>query len=154
MAKSAHMTSHQKADLAVLVVLLFLVLGYFRDAYSASTQVLNLILILPVTGLVLVLCVIEFFNQLGHRDREVPELEPASSIIPVVSLFAMYVITLPWLGFDVGTFVFVSAFLWLHGEKRWQWTLGYGLVFASLVALFFSAMLPYPMPMLFLATDY
>ena len=87
-------------------------------------------------------------------DREQPELDPVKSIVPVVSLFAGYVITLPWLGFDVGTFLFISLFLWFHGERRWQWVLGYGLCAATLMALFFSAMLPYPMPMLLLATDY
>jgi len=154
MTKPARFTIHQKSDLGVLLALLCLVLWYFWDAYTASSHVLNLILIMPVTLIVLVLCVIEFISQISHRDREQPELDPVKSIVPVVSLFAGYVITLPWLGFDVGTFLFISLFLWFHGERRWQWVLGYGLCAATLMALFFSAMLPFPMPMLLLATDY
>ena len=154
MKKSVHMTLHQKADLAVLITLLGLVLMYLRDAYLAAAEVLNLILILPVTGLVLIMCLIEFINQFGNKDKEVPTMEPVSSVVPVISLFAIYVSTLPWLGFDVGTFLFVATFLWLHGEKRWPWVLGYSLVFTTLIALFFSAMLPYPMPMLLMATEY
>jgi putative tricarboxylic transport membrane protein len=33
-------------------------------------------------------------------------------------LFVLFVLSLEWLGFDVGTFVFISAFLWLNGERR------------------------------------
>lgn len=154
MINSTRFTTHQKADLAVLLALLCLVLWYFWDAYTASSHLLNLILILPVTLIVLTLCVIEFISQISHKDREQPELDPVVTIVPVVSLFAGYVITLPWLGFDVGTFLFISLFLWFHGERRWQWVLGYGLSAATLMALFFSNMLPYPMPMLLLATDY
>ncbi|MGB1157895.1 MAG: tripartite tricarboxylate transporter TctB family protein [Porticoccaceae bacterium] len=152
--KTTRFNSHQMADLAVLLTLFCLVLWYFWDAYSASNEVLNLILILPVTFIVLVLCAIEFIGQINNRDVEQPELDPVTTILPVVSLFAGYVITLPWLGFDVGTFLFISLFLWFHGERRWQWVLGYGLCAATLMALFFAAMLPYPMPMLLMATDY
>ena len=152
--KTTRFNSHQMADLAVLLALFCLVLWYFWDAYSASNEVLNLILILPVTFIVLVLCAIEFIGQINNRDVEQPELDPVATILPVVSLFAGYVITLPWLGFDVGTFLFISLFLWFHGERRWQWVLGYGLCAATLMALFFAAMLPYPMPMLLMATDY
>ncbi|MDB2480836.1 tripartite tricarboxylate transporter TctB family protein [Porticoccaceae bacterium] len=152
--KSVRFNSHQVADLSVLFILFCLVLWYFWDAYTTSNEVLNLILILPVTLVVLVFCAVEFFSQISHRDSEQPELDSASTIVPVVTLFSSYVITLPWLGFDVGTFLFISLFLWFHGERRWQWVLGYGLCASTLISLFFSAMLPYPMPMLLMATDY
>ncbi|MCP3907629.1 tripartite tricarboxylate transporter TctB family protein [Pseudomonadales bacterium] len=145
---------HQIADLLVLTVLLALVLGYCWDAYNASSQVINLILVLPLTGLVFILCAIEFINQWRKRDQQAPELEPFATIVPVVSLFAAYVVTLPWLGFDVGTCLFIALFLWCHGERRWRWLLGYSLCFASLMTWFFSQMLPYPLPMLILPTEY
>ena len=63
-------------------------------------------------------------------------------------LFAAYVITLDWLGFDVGTALFVGAFLWMQGERRKTWLVGYSLAFALTLTLFFSRMLPYPMPTL------
>ena len=151
---TARFSSHQVADLSVLCSLFCLVLWYLWDAYSASNEVLNLILILPVTLIVLVLCAVEFFSRISQRNVEQPALDPARSIVPVVTLFSSYVITLPWLGFDVGTFLFISLFLWFHGERRWQWVLGYGLCASTLMSLFFSAMLPYPMPMLLMATDY
>ena len=65
-----------------------------------------------------------------------------------MGLFSAYVLTLNWLGFDVGTALFVGAFLWLQGERRLRWLVGYSLAFALVLTLFFSRMLPYPMPTL------
>lgn len=139
---------HQIADLIVLVVLAGLVVWYYLNARSASTHILNLILILPVTGLTLLFCMIQFIRQLMDRTTELVAVESVKSVVPVISLFVGYTLTLPWLGFDVGTALFIALFLWLHGERRLPWVLGYSLSFASLVSLFFTAMLPYPMPML------
>jgi hypothetical protein len=142
------LNGHQLADLAVLIVLADLVIWYFMDARSASGHILNLILILPVTGLTLLLCLIQFIRQfLGHAT-DTGKVETVKSVLPVIGLFVTYTLTLPWLGFDVGTVLFMALFLWLHGERRLPWVLGYSLSFASLVSLFFTAMLPYPMPML------
>ena len=154
MNKPWHFNTHRKMDLIILLLLICIVVTYFWDAYSASTEVRNLILIMPITLLVLALCAIEFVRQVVKPDAEPSQLEPVSSVLPVISLFTVFVLTLPWLGFDVGTFFFVLAFLWLHGERRVPWALGYALVFAILIAWFFSLMLPYPMPMLVLPTDY
>ncbi len=151
------MKLHKKmyADLAVLAGLVAFVLWYLADAWSASQSVENLILILPIAGLAVLLCTLDLINQLRKGPTEEHDSrEPMVEIMPVMGLFAAYVLTLEWLGFDVGTLLFVSAFLWLQGERRKVWLLGYSLCFGLLVALFFSYMLPYPMPMLLLPTDY
>ena len=77
-------------------------------------------------------------------------MESVRGVAPAILLFCGYVLGLNWLGFDVGTFLFVSLFLLTHGESRWYWAVAYALVFACCIALFFSIMLPYPMPMLLL----
>jgi putative tricarboxylic transport membrane protein len=141
------LSGNRLADLIVLIALAGLVLWYCLDARSASTHVLNLIFILPVTGLTLLLCVVQFFRHFTHPAQESSN-ESVRSVIPVISLFVGYTLTLPWLGFDVGTCLFIALFLWLHGERRWPWIVGYAVCFASLASLFFAAMLPYPMPML------
>ena len=61
---------------------------------------------------------------------------------------------LPLLVAVVGTALFVAAFLWLQGERRLPWLLGYSISLGFGLALFFSTMLPYPMPMLILQTAY
>lgn len=139
---------HQIADLSVLVALAGLVVWYFLNARSASTHVLNLILILPFTALTLILCLVQFLRQLFGPPAKERVAESVKSVLPVIILFFAYTLTLPWLGFDVGTCLFIATFLWLHGERRWPWVAGYSVSFASVVSLFFVTMLPYPMPML------
>jgi putative tricarboxylic transport membrane protein len=141
-------------DLLVLLLLAGLVAVYGYDSVRASTHILNLILVLPLTVVVLVLCAIQFVIDVATLKKESEEKTPVRDVLPVMALFAAYVISLEWLGFDVGTFIFLVAFLWLHGERRWPWLIGYSFSFASLIALFFSSMLPYPMPMLILQTAY
>lgn len=149
-------SGHQLADLLVLVGLASFALWYSVDTYKASSSTLNLILVLPVTLIVLGLCLVEFWKQvLGKPSQKDPSrLESVRSVVPVISLFTGYVLTLRWLGFDVGTALFVSSFLWLHGERRLRWNIGYAICFAVLVSLLFSQMLPYPMPMLVLPSEY
>ncbi len=136
------------ADLAVLLVLAGLSALYCYDAVSASTHIYNLILVLPLTALVIAICLAQFVVILRE---EAPPAEPAGRAAdagPVMLLFAAYVLSLNWLGFDVGTCLFIAAFLYLQGERRWPWLIGYSVAFAFIVTLFFSAMLPYPMPTL------
>jgi putative tricarboxylic transport membrane protein len=147
-------TRHQQVDLLVLLALSGLVTWYLRDAYSASSHFANLILILPVSIMVLLLCALDFIIQLRGLHKSPPRLEPVASMLPAIALFVLFVLSLEWLGFDVGTCIFIGAFLWLHGERRIKWILAYSISFALLISLFFSAMLPYPMPMLILPSTY
>jgi hypothetical protein len=150
------LSGHQLADLLVLVGLASFVLWYLVGTYNASSHILNLILVLPITLIALALCLFEFAWQLlgGRPSEESDQPEPVRSVAPVISLFAVYVLTLKWLGFDVGTALFVSAFLWLHGERRLRWNVGYAICFAVLVSLLFARALPYPMPLLVLPSAY
>ena len=145
---------HRIADVLVLLLLASLVGLYCYDAVQASSSILNLIFVLPVTVIVLALCLIQFVINVPKLQSETDKKEPISDVLVVMGLFAAYVISLHWLGFDVGTCLFLGVFLWLHGERRWPWLLGYSISFAFALAIFFSKMLPYPMPMLLLNSAY
>jgi putative tricarboxylic transport membrane protein len=145
---------HRIADLVVLLLLASLVVIYCYDAVRASISVLNLIFVLPVTVIILVLCLIQFVVSVPELRSKTDKKEPISDIFPVVVLFAAYVISLHWLGFDVGTCLFLAVFLWFHGERRWPWLLAYSISFAFALSIFFSKLLPYPMPMLILNSVY
>lgn len=155
MSTPANKTNNYRvADLLVLLVLASLVILYGLDAYRASSNVLNLILVLPVIAVVLVLCLAQFVIEIRDVKAEAPARESVADVAPVIGLFAAYVLTLQWLGFDIGTMLFVAAFLWLQGERRWHWLFGYSISLSFGLAFFFSAMLPYPMPMLILPSAY
>ena len=155
MPRSANKTlNYRIPDLIVLLVLAGLVILYGLDAYRASSDVLNLILVLPLIAVVLALCLAQFVIELRDVKAETPARESVADVVPVIALFATYVLTLQWLGFDIGTMLFVAAFLWLQGERRWRWLIGYSMSLSFGLALFFSTMLPYPMPMLILPSAY
>jgi putative tricarboxylic transport membrane protein len=144
--------SHRLADLAVLLLLAGLVTVYCVDAIRASTEILNLILVVPVAVAILALCLAQFVLGVSKLRAEEEPKEPVSDVVPITLLFAAYILTLPWLGFDVGTSLFIAVCLWWHGERRWPWVLAYSISFAFALAYFFSSVLPYPMPMLILNT--
>ncbi|MFN3986714.1 MAG: tripartite tricarboxylate transporter TctB family protein [Rhodocyclaceae bacterium] len=109
---------------------------------------------MPVATAVLILCAAELVIGLWQKRLfAAVDDEPVRDILPIVLLFGTYVLTLPWLGFDLGTVLFVAIFLRMKGEKNIWLTLGYSLGFGFATALFFALMLPYPMPMTFLPID-
>jgi len=146
--RSRILDKRQAADLAILLLLAAISAVYCYDAARASTHIYNLIMVLPLTVAILILCTIRFVAAVRAEPVEVVEVPQTAGPWPVILSFSFYVVSLNWLGFDVGTAVFVAVFLWLHGERRWPWLFGYSIVFAVLLTSFFTQMLPYPMPVL------
>lgn len=168
---AASISRHRVAELVFLAVLAGVVLLYCVDAVRASRHILNLILVLPLSITVLALCTVQFVLSArasrsdgadaapkGLPTLPAPATDKATSrdaearhiaeVLPTIGLFAAYIVTLPWFGFDVGTCGFLAVFLWLQGERRWPWLVGYSIGFSLAIAYFFSRMLPYPMPLL------
>lgn len=145
---------HQIADFCILAVLSILVVAYLIHVMSLSRHILNVILIIPASIVILVLCSLELIRQIRVGYTAPKEQESVLSVLPVMGMFSAYVITLPWIGFDVGTMLFVAGFLLVHGERRWYWAIAYGVVFGMVVVWSFANLLPYPMPMLILPTEY
>lgn len=138
----------QIADLLVLFVLAVMSALYCYDAISASTHIYNLIMVLPLTVIVLGLCIAQFVVTIRSGQTEAEPAESVREVLPVMLLFTAYVVSLNWLGFDIGTVLFTAAFLWMQGERRWPWLIGYSVAFAFVLTYFFQQMLPYPMPTL------
>lgn len=136
------------ADLFVLLVLAAMTALYCYDAISASTHVYNLVMVLPLTVLVLGLCLAQFVVAVRSGEPEAESAENVRDVLPVMMLFTAYVVSLNWLGFDIGTLLFMAVFLWMQGERRWPWLIGYSVAFAFVLTYFFQQMLPYPMPTL------
>ena len=136
------------ADQVVLLVLAVMAGFYCYDAISASTHVYNLIMVLPLTVLVLGLCLAQFVVAVRSGEPEGESAENVRDVLPVMMLFTAYVVSLNWLGFDFGTLLFTAVFLWMQGERRWPWLIGYSVAFAFVLTFFFQQMLPYPMPTL------
>ena len=147
---------------AVLVLFLAaLTVFYLADAYEASPRVRNLILVLPASIVSLTLCAVIGVGIIGKalsRDSEFPSAgETVASGRPLperfrtgilIGLFALYILTLPTLGFDLGSLLFMVAALLAEGERSPIVLVGIPLTMAAAVTLGFRYLLPYPMPTL------
>jgi len=144
-------------NLAILFAISLFVMWYLLDAYNINASIENLILIGPVGILTLGLCFAEFIRFLKNSENSENSEEQEESIrdvVPTMVIFSGYVLSLEYLGFDLGTILFMGIYLRINGEKRWRWIIIYSILFGILIPYFFSLMLPYPMPMSILPTDY
>ncbi|MDQ7730386.1 tripartite tricarboxylate transporter TctB family protein [Halomonas sp. SpR8] len=138
-------------DFIVLMGLAGFTLWYLSDAIRVSASTQNLLLILPLSIIVLVIIAFELILRIKHGSLfRRSEEEPLRQTLPVVGLFAAYVMSLEILGFDIATVVFLALFLILKGERNWLLLGGFSVAFGLGVAFFFSQMLPYPMTLLLL----
>ncbi|SEA77209.1 Tripartite tricarboxylate transporter TctB family protein [Desulfuromusa kysingii] len=144
------------SELSLVSFFLILTCWYLFDSYKASASTENLLLILPSASVVILLCLWVVlrtcFNFRKQKEvvseEEQPKPEKKVSVLAAMALLAGYVLSMDWIGFDVATFLFMAALMFLQGERRLVWLGGFSFGFAFLVSLFFEYMIPYPMPML------
>lgn len=152
---------------------------YLVDSINASSRVGNLVLILPASILGLVLCLIVLVSVIRTAWRgasrpesdlplsaersadsddgaEVSASEEATTMLerfrPMVmlALFAIYVLLIPYLGMDGSSALFLAAALFVNGERRLIFILGYSIIFAAIATYLFKSILPYPLHTLFI----
>lgn len=148
-------------EIFITTFLLLLVIWYATDAFTASQQVENLLLIVPIGILTISLTSIALFQlfkkiriQTPEKTDEIEEKQKSEKegnkiIFISMFLYLIYGLAIIPIGFDVATFIFIAAMMFLQGERKLGLLIIYPLIFSVLVSTFFSAMIPYPMPMLF-----
>lgn len=151
-------TWFKRIDWSHFLVVLSITIGiilYLVDTIRASSQVGNLILILPASILGLGLCALLTVGIVREAWRPIdPEtvaqkkepLQERLRPLILLGLFALYVLLLPTLGLDVGSLLFLILALIANGERRPLFIVLYSLAFAAIVTILFKSILPYPMP--------
>ncbi|MBC7282380.1 tripartite tricarboxylate transporter TctB family protein [Hoeflea sp.] len=141
--------------LLLLCVIAAIILAYWLDARGTSLKTNNLLLVQPgaILGLVLVALVLpQVFRKVSVE--EVPDatarrqdLLNVGRVALLAGAFGLFVFSLETIGFDIATFVFVAAGLYLCGEKK-LWVIGvYSAIFTVLVVYGYQALVPYPFPL-------
>jgi hypothetical protein len=134
---------------------------YWFDARSASSNVQNLLLIQPAAILALALCAAIAYGAVTV-ERDGPAVAPPESAataapavrkrewrgVLVAGLLGVHVVAIIPLGFDVATFAFLAAAMYLLGERRPVFLLGYSAVLAVALSYGFKVMLSVPVPTL------
>jgi hypothetical protein len=148
-----------------LAALLAFIVWYLYDATAASPTFSNLILVGPVAALAIVLALyigaVEIFGQhvapalsaIGKTEAAA-ENSPSrfragsvGTIMLLMSCFGLFVIAIPYLGFDVATFAFIAATLWLLGERRILFILSLALGISAGISIAALTLLTFPIPM-------
>ena len=123
---------------------------YAADAYMASAKLQNLILIVPGAALCIGLAAGLAYRELrpagapaatsddttgsGENNAVTAEESVDERIPPVLlAMLAVYVVAMAWIGFDIATFLFVGAALYLLGQRNWALILGYSTAFTFAV---------------------
>jgi hypothetical protein len=129
---------------------------YCWDAWHASSDVENMILILPIS---IAAVVLYFFvlagcvHRVGPDEAEVVRADHMSpggrvglKIAGSMALLAGFVIAGPTIGFDVASFVYMLLMMAFLGERRIAVLLIVPLVFSVTVIYCFGTLLATPLP--------
>jgi hypothetical protein len=148
--------------LSFLTAILAFLVWYLWDATAASPTFSNLILIAPVGALAIALCCyVASAELIGRRAAAQADASgdrgpaassrfrttPLGTIALLMSLFALFVAAIPYLGFDIATFFFMIATLRLLGERNPFFALALALGISAGVSIAALALLTVPMPM-------
>ena len=149
---------------ALSLVALF---GYYAYGVHADARgVTDWLLILPAAGIgitaLLVIACVKVIDWYADRhqhsvdtakdDTQTTSAASASSwpALLFMGLLALYVVLIPVIGFDIGSFLFLCLTLYLQGEKRWWVMVGIGLTVSLTVTLIFIELLNVRLPTLLL----
>jgi putative tricarboxylic transport membrane protein len=121
--------------------------AYAISAYVSSSRLHNVIFVLPMAGLIVLLSAIVLLRAAlkargGHDATEASAAaEPTTNDVAVnsevgplgiammMALVVGYAFSIPYIGFDVASVVFMILCLWLQGERRIPFVLVFSLGF-------------------------
>lgn len=154
-----------REHLFFLALLLAFVTWYLWTAAAASPTFSNLILIAPVgavaIGLLLYIAAAEIAGPREARTSTAagegaqPAAAPQTrfrrtsigTVLALMALFGAFVAAMPYVGFDISTFCFTLATLWLLGERHVVFSLTVSLATAIAVSIAALTLLTFPMPL-------
>jgi hypothetical protein len=154
--------------LLVVLSIAIATIWYLFDTRQASTNINNILLIQPLVVVSLLFCAF-ILPQCFEKKGKVVEVGPRSptenmlqapalptdrnevfKMLALGGLLGALAFSMMIIGFDVGIFLFTFVAMIICGERRlWMLTV-FSLVLTLVVVIGFRAMMPYPMPTMFL----
>ena len=128
--------------------------GYAAHIFSVSRRLTDWILIGPVAVIGITALAFAAFTDLrkGRLEPDVkvekPDTASDRTAFFLMLLVVAYALSMPWLGFDVGTAIFIALALIIQGERRIWLTAFVSIVSAVLLVLVFKHLLWVRMPTL------
>ena len=127
---------------------------YGHDAWLASRDVENLILIVPATIAAIILYVFVATECLRRLATDAPvqpvrhDVASGGKIAGTMAMLGAFAVAGPLIGFDVSVFVYLLAMLLFLGERRIFVLVSVPALFTLVVVYGFGTLLDTPMPML------
>jgi hypothetical protein len=131
---------------------------YCWDAWRGSSDVENMIMILPVSAAAILLYIFVLtgcFKRVDPTEAESSPSHPrtdrrtAIRIAGSMALLAGFVVAGPFIGFDIATFVFTLAMMAFLGERRILVLVAAPTLFTAGVIYSFNILLSTPLPLFF-----
>lgn len=153
-----------------LGLLLFFVVGtlvFLTDTLSQSFRLENVIVILPVSALVIVLCLVQAIRHgftrksvsvkekdAVARDKSLsttstPSIRERFKVLFFMVLLGIYILGLIYVAFDLSTFLFLFLALVVQGEKRLLFGAIYSFALAWALTWGLKYMVSFPFNTLF-----
>lgn len=128
---------------------------YAHGVHAAARGATDWVLVVPVAGIGIASLLVIVGTKIVDWHREHEHAHDAGRTVPVktllfMALLAIYVGALPFIGFDIGSFVFLALALYVQGEKRWWVLLGSGVLVSFVVVLVFVQLLNVRLPTILL----
>lgn len=145
---------------ALMAIFIVATLAFLYDTLRQSRQLENIIVVLPVSVIVLLLCAYQLFKAFRNRpvragDRAIDTRQEADTgarkglsasarIGLLMTLLGLYVLGLIYFLFDVSTFLFMWLALLVQGERRYVFSFVYSLLLSLFVIWSLTRMMPFP----------
>ena len=145
-------SERQRYPLGALLFALFLVFAmgaYAVSILGAARRVTDWLLIAPVAGIGIACLALAARDDWRRSRAGRPSTEghgDARIGAALVILVLGYAGSVPWIGFDIATALFVALALFLQGERRLQVVVPMALLTAGLLVLLFRHVMGVPMP--------
>lgn len=131
-------------------------LWYTFDAYGASSNIQNLLFVVPVSALAITVCLGLIAKDMpklrieqGEKDTTAWAFKDHFAVPAYCAASVLYVIAMPYAGFDVATAFFVAAGMAIQSERRW-WLLVVFPIAVGLASTYaMRALMSFPIPTLF-----
>lgn len=118
--------------LLLALVIAVVAVIYVSNAYMSSSRIHNVIFIIPMAAIAVLLAGFVLLRTILRWRREqaaAPDAqealdagdEPAVGPLAILAMMALlmaYAFSIPWIGFDVASVIFMAACLWIQGERR------------------------------------
>jgi len=159
-------TTERWGHLALLGIFVLATVAFLYDTLSKSFRLENVIVILPVSALLLLLCAVQVYRAFSLERHE--KQDASGSTVEVQSddeqtstsrwaayrvawfmlLLGAYILGLAFVAFDLSTALFIFLALIIQGERRLWFGAMYAIVLAVALTWGLTHMVPFPFPSL------